>query len=416
MMISIIVERGLRLLQQLPLTVITVRSIPSLLQQLPPVCTVFVAHALHNLHWHKWVLDKPCWLRYLLHLLLPLTILVFPPYSTLLAFWKPLTQLLRVLSPAASSSSSSSPSSPSSSGPLGKGYAKICSLVAACLLWSLAQHFQLVSSRNNHHPLALGPWPPDPTLLAVVVLLSAQVNCVLSLWVELIVSPSSPSSSQQQQQQHKGVQDMVRRLPARLSGKQKLYLLLLAIVNAVCEEGESRGFWRAEYQQHAFAKGRLDNYNNSSSSHNTHYSNMAQAFFFGLWHYNGIPSGLSGILLAFVYGMLMGYLQDLGQGLGLPIVAHTIADYYIFVHVARRQLEKTTVRTMNKGSTSASDGNESESKENGNGGSANDGVHANRVDDKPYQQQQQQQHRHQYHRQYQYTQQPYANGGSHYYR
>jgi membrane protease YdiL (CAAX protease family) len=67
------------------------------------------------------------------------------------------------------------------------------------------------------------------------------------------------------------------------------------------------------------------------------HSNIWQAAIFGIWHYHGIPSGLPGVALTFVYGLVMGLLMDYGGGLLLPILAHSIADYFIFVVIARQQ-------------------------------------------------------------------------------
>ena len=67
------------------------------------------------------------------------------------------------------------------------------------------------------------------------------------------------------------------------------------------------------------------------------HANLSQALVFGLWHYHGIPSGWTGVGLTFVYGYIMGLLYQYGDGLFLPIVAHTIADYYIFTIIARNQ-------------------------------------------------------------------------------
>ena len=48
-----------------------------------------------------------------------------------------------------------------------------------------------------------------------------------------------------------------------------------------------------------------------------------------------IPSGWTGVGLTFVYGLAMGFLLEYGGGSLLPIVAHTIADYFIFAVIAR---------------------------------------------------------------------------------
>lgn len=60
---------------------------------------------------------------------------------------------------------------------------------------------------------------------------------------------------------------------------------------------------------------------------------------FGAAHWNGIPSGPLGVGLTFIYGILMGLLHEWNGGLLLPVVAHTIADYYILAVIARKHFE-----------------------------------------------------------------------------
>ena len=276
-----------------------------MMDQIPslhPFWTVFVAQALQNSKWGFFVSSAAG--RVFCHVFFSASILVFPPYSVVSAFWRvasitaqqiPFLLLRRNWA--------------SNAGPFGKGYTKISSIAAAYGLWLAARRFQVVAAPTN--PMQMGPWPPDRNLLFIVVILSTQVNCVLSLW----------STIWQSRGRHRGVEQMVDSMPRRLTWKYHLYLVLLATINALCEEGESRGFWRSEYELAGLS--RRD-------------SNLAQALFFGIWHYNGIPSGVAGVCLTFVYGLLMGYLQDASHGLLLPIIAHAVADYYIFANIARR--------------------------------------------------------------------------------
>ena len=60
---------------------------------------------------------------------------------------------------------------------------------------------------------------------------------------------------------------------------------------------------------------------------------------FGAAHWHGIPSGPLGVGLTFVYGLLMGLLHEWCGGLLLPVAAHTLADYYIFAVIARKQFQ-----------------------------------------------------------------------------
>jgi hypothetical protein len=53
---------------------------------------------------------------------------------------------------------------------------------------------------------------------------------------------------------------------------------------------------------------------------------VLQAVFFGLRHYQGVPSGYAGVGLSFCYGMVLGVLRVRSGGLAAPIAAHVFAD------------------------------------------------------------------------------------------
>ena len=57
---------------------------------------------------------------------------------------------------------------------------------------------------------------------------------------------------------------------------------------------------------------------------------FAQAVLFGISHSNGIPGGGPGMLMASVYGLLLGGLRISSGGMVLCIVAHCCADATIF--------------------------------------------------------------------------------------
>jgi membrane protease YdiL (CAAX protease family) len=64
---------------------------------------------------------------------------------------------------------------------------------------------------------------------------------------------------------------------------------------------------------------------------------LIQALSFGIAHLNGFPRGASGIVLASIYGCMMGYVRQSAKGLLAPVVAHVFADaviYAILVYVA----------------------------------------------------------------------------------
>jgi uncharacterized protein len=62
---------------------------------------------------------------------------------------------------------------------------------------------------------------------------------------------------------------------------------------------------------------------------------LAQAVVFGAAHYRGFPEGMVGVVLAAIYGLILGALRTWVKGLGAPVIAHICADatiYAIVVH------------------------------------------------------------------------------------
>jgi membrane protease YdiL (CAAX protease family) len=185
-------------------------------------------------------------------------------------------------------------------------------VVAGILLWKV--------SRGVWPALELGPWP-DASVLLVVLLISAIVNLVLWLWSRSFLTRGN----------HDGVNEMVASSVGRsLSRNEHVAIAVSAVANAVCEEIMSRGLWRLEFARSVIGVA-------SDAPMSLINSNILQAAIFGIWHYHGIPSGLPGVALTFVYGLVMGLLMDYGQGLLLPILAHSIADYFIFAIIARQK-------------------------------------------------------------------------------
>lgn len=60
---------------------------------------------------------------------------------------------------------------------------------------------------------------------------------------------------------------------------------------------------------------------------------LVQALSFGALHWAGFPSGWSGVALATIYGVMLGWLRHATGGLAAPIVAHILADITIFLLV-----------------------------------------------------------------------------------
>jgi membrane protease YdiL (CAAX protease family) len=64
---------------------------------------------------------------------------------------------------------------------------------------------------------------------------------------------------------------------------------------------------------------------------------ILQALWFSFLHYRtGFPSGAIGILLTFIFGIMMGYLVNRTKGILIPVIIHFIADISIFVLVLSR--------------------------------------------------------------------------------
>ena len=119
-----------------------------------------------------------------------------------------------------------------------------------------------------------------------------------------------------------------------LSAMERAKLFVWAYVNAACEEVTSRGLVRGDFDILL-----LNPLNSGNKHHPDLISNLAQATLFGLAHYQGIPSGWTGVALTTVYGLVMGLMADVGDGLFWPIMAHAIADYFIFATIARRKMD-----------------------------------------------------------------------------
>ena len=61
---------------------------------------------------------------------------------------------------------------------------------------------------------------------------------------------------------------------------------------------------------------------------------LGQGISFGAFHYTGFPSGVLGVSLATLYGLVMGAFALYSGGILAPIAAHIVADMVIFAIVA----------------------------------------------------------------------------------
>jgi membrane protease YdiL (CAAX protease family) len=57
---------------------------------------------------------------------------------------------------------------------------------------------------------------------------------------------------------------------------------------------------------------------------------LLQALLFGLWHWKGFPGGPSGMVLVFVWGVILGWVRRRSGGMLGPFICHVCADLAIF--------------------------------------------------------------------------------------
>jgi uncharacterized protein len=95
--------------------------------------------------------------------------------------------------------------------------------------------------------------------------------------------------------------------------------VFFSIFNAFCEEVIFRGILFDAFESQWGVRGAV----------------AATAFLFGYGHLHGYPPGLTGAVLAGVYGLALGWLRVFTGGLGLPVIAHIAADATIFTIIAR---------------------------------------------------------------------------------
>lgn len=93
--------------------------------------------------------------------------------------------------------------------------------------------------------------------------------------------------------------------------------LVFASVNAVMEEVICRGIWMEAL----------------TVSYGPKFALILQALIFGVMHANGIPPGSVGILMAAVFGGMLGWLRQRTGGLLAPCLVHFAADITIFTLV-----------------------------------------------------------------------------------
>ena len=111
------------------------------------------------------------------------------------------------------------------------------------------------------------------------------------------------------------VGDLKRMIPAWSPAMLILTALGFALINALMEELLWRGVMQDTLMAIFGAAGAAV---------------FIQAVSFGAQHWNGFPRGAAGMVLAGIYGYMLGVLRHYSRGLLAPVIAHIFADLVIF--------------------------------------------------------------------------------------
>ena len=94
-----------------------------------------------------------------------------------------------------------------------------------------------------------------------------------------------------------------------------------AVINSIYEEGIFRSIFLGSFNQLFHHRLAL----------------LLQGIWFSFLHYqNGFPAGITGMMMTFIFGIMMGVLVRRTRGLLLAIVIHAIADFWIFLLIVLR--------------------------------------------------------------------------------
>ncbi len=112
------------------------------------------------------------------------------------------------------------------------------------------------------------------------------------------------------------LRDLMAMVPNQSLGALLLVGFGFAVVNSFVEESIYRGIiWEA--------LGKV--------FRNLYAVILLQAAVFGIAHIQGFPRGALGVAMAFVYGIMLGWLRNRSKGLLAPIIVHLIADIVIYI-------------------------------------------------------------------------------------
>jgi uncharacterized protein len=113
---------------------------------------------------------------------------------------------------------------------------------------------------------------------------------------------------------HPDLHDLIGRMPGWMLDNVWLGGIVFAGVNALLEEALFRGILLDALESQIGIVAAV----------------LAQAFVFGMLHRQGYPPGLVGIVLATLFGLMLGWLRVKSRGLAAPLIVHIAADATIF--------------------------------------------------------------------------------------
>ncbi len=112
------------------------------------------------------------------------------------------------------------------------------------------------------------------------------------------------------------LRDLTAMVPSQSLGALLLVGIGFAVVNSFVEESIYRGIiWGA--------LGKVFK--------NLYAVILLQAAVFGIAHIQGFPRGALGVAMAFIYGIMLGWLRNRSKGLLAPMIVHLIADIVIYI-------------------------------------------------------------------------------------
>lgn len=164
-------------------------------------------------------------------------------------------------------------------------------------------------------PALLGAWRLVPGEFAQ----RGAVDRRILPWVSAIVGVSSTALVVWLYGLHPDISDLQAMLARFPTGLVVLGAVGFPVINALMEELIWRGIYWGALERAGFGAAAVLG---------------IQAVSFGFAHWNGFPRGPVGVLLASIYGAMLGGLRWRTGGLVVPVLTHIVADVTIFVLLA----------------------------------------------------------------------------------